>query len=134
MKPWRQGDRYEEEWLGVELELESLEVVLAVGDLDHNVLEAVLVPGDRWVLHHRVNGIVELLVLLVEEGELAPQRSLLGSTQNFGNVDLGPVKLEILLQLLSVILRVHDAASEHMGEMKRTWRHSCEVNADEKLS
>jgi hypothetical protein len=48
VKPWRQGDRYEEEWLGVELELESLEVVLAVGDLDHNVLEAVLVSGDRW--------------------------------------------------------------------------------------
>ena len=49
----------------VEVELESLVVELDVGHLCHDVLQVALLPGLSGMGHHRQNGVVVLLVLVV---------------------------------------------------------------------
>ena len=50
-----------------------LVVVLGVGNLDDHLLEAALLPCNGRVLGHRIDCVVELLVLLVQEHELVPE-------------------------------------------------------------
>ena len=59
----------------------NLVVVLRVGDLDDHLLEAALLPCHAGVLAHGVDGVVKLLILLVQEHKLVPQVCLLGGAQ-----------------------------------------------------
>ena len=72
----------EQQRLVVEVELQCSVVDLDVGHLRDHVLEVALFPRIRRVVHHRDDGIVILLVLVIEEHELRPQVSLVGCTQH----------------------------------------------------
>lgn len=65
---------------------EGLVVDLNVGDLDHDLLELVVLPCVGGALHHGEGGVVELVVLDVEEDELRPEVSLLRGANDLGNV------------------------------------------------
>ena len=66
-----------------------LVVNLDVGHLDDNLLELVVLPCVRRALHHRKRGVVELVVVNVQEDELGPEMSLLSRANDLGNVWTG---------------------------------------------
>ena len=82
VKPWREDHQQvvEEQRLEVQVELYGFVVELNVGDLGDNVLELALPPRLCGMGHHGEDGVVILLVLVVQEHKLWPQVSLLGCT------------------------------------------------------
>ena len=75
-------------------------VHLDVRHLCDDILEVALSPRLCWVSHHGQDCVVVLLVLVVQEHQLCPEVSLLGSTQHLGDVHSAPEELEVLLQLV----------------------------------
>ena len=66
----------------IEVELERPVVELHVGHLGDDLLEEAFPPGLGGVGHHGEDGIVVLLVLVVEEDQLRPQVGLLYCTED----------------------------------------------------
>jgi len=50
--------------------------------LGDDILKVALFPRIRRVVHHRYDGVVVLLVFVVEEHQLGPQVGLVGRSQN----------------------------------------------------
>ena len=76
--------------------------------LGDDVFELPLLPGICRVVHHGDDGIVELLVLVVQEDQLGPQVSLLRRSQDLWDVNSGPEELQMLPHLLWLELGVKD--------------------------
>ena len=66
----------------IEIELQCSIVELDVGYLCNHFFEVALSPGFGWMGHHRDDGIVVFLVLVVKEDQLGPEMSLLSCTEN----------------------------------------------------
>ena len=64
----------------------DLVVNLDVGNLDDNLLELVVVPRIGGALHHGESGVVELVIVNVEEDELRPKVGLLGGAEDLRDV------------------------------------------------
>ena len=89
--------------------------------LGDDVFELALLPGVRGVAHHGDDGVVELLVLVVQEDQLGPQVCLLGRPQHLGDVDAGPEELQVLPHLLGLELGVEDGQlgeHAHVGALQ----------------
>ena len=72
----------DEERLVVQVELKGPVVELNVGHLRDDILEVALLPGLGGMGHHSEDGVVVLLVLVVEEDKLGPEVGLLSCTKN----------------------------------------------------
>lgn len=59
-----------------------VEIFHSVFYLGNNVFELALLPGIRWVVHHGDDGVVVLLVLVIEEHQLPPEVGLLRCPEN----------------------------------------------------
>ena len=57
------------------------------GDFGDYVFELSLLPGICWMIHHGDDGIVILLILVVQEDQLGPQVSLFCCSQDFWDVN-----------------------------------------------
>lgn len=98
----------QQQGLEVEIELDRLVVQLDVGHLRDDVLEVALAPGLGRVRHHGEHCVVVLLVLVVEEHQLAPQVRGFGSSQDLRDVDARPEQLEVLAHLRRLVFRVEN--------------------------
>ena len=79
-----QQEVVDQEGLVVQVELQRAVVELNVGHLCDDLFEEALPPGLGGVGDHGQDGVVVLLVLVIEEDQLGPQVCLLCCTQDLG--------------------------------------------------
>ena len=72
----------EQQWLVIQIELQRLVVELYVGNFSDDVLEMALFPGLGRVVHHGDDGVIKLLVFVVQEHQLCPQVGLFRCSQD----------------------------------------------------
>jgi hypothetical protein len=95
--------------VGVEVEivLDGLVVDVHSGALHGDVLEAHVLPRDRVVRHHHLQRVVKLVILFVQERELAPQHLAVRDADEARNVDARAEQLEVLHELGGLVVGVH---------------------------
>ena len=59
-----------------QIQIANLVVVFSIGNLDDHLLETTLLPCDRRMLDHGIDGVIKLLIFVVQEHKLVPQVSL----------------------------------------------------------
>lgn len=115
-----------------------LVVDLDVRNLDDNLFELVVLPCVRRALHHRERGVVELVVVNVQEDELGPEVSLFGRADNLGDIcrrskvnedsasrvetrltDPRPEELEMLHEAFGSVLRRKARSAKSETEARR---------------
>ena len=70
------------------------------------------------MLHHGGDGVVVLLVLVVQEDQLGPEVGLLSGTQHLGDVDARPEELQMLAHLGRLVLAVEDGQLGEHAHMR----------------
>lgn len=80
-------------------------IKLYLGD---DVFELALLPGICRVVHHGDDGVVVLLVFVIQEDKFGPQVSLLCCSQDLWDVNSWPEELQMLPHLLGLELGIEN--------------------------
>mmetsp|Transcript_31357 Transcript_31357/g.52888 ORF Transcript_31357/g.52888 Transcript_31357/m.52888 type:complete len:467 (-) Transcript_31357:1669-3069(-) len=98
----------------VDVELHGLVVDVHVVDLLDDLLEEEVLPGLDRVVDHGEGGVVVVLEVDVEVGELEPLVVLLADADDLGDGHAGVEETDVLHELLGLVLGVEDGElSEH---------------------
>mmetsp|Transcript_18277 Transcript_18277/g.34922 ORF Transcript_18277/g.34922 Transcript_18277/m.34922 type:complete len:615 (+) Transcript_18277:992-2836(+) len=98
----------QEKWLLLQVELDGLVEHLGVGHLVHSLLEQVVRPAHRGVVHEGFDSVIVLAVVRVQVHDLEPLLVFAARVQQLGDVEAGPVVLDVLHELLLLVFAVAD--------------------------
>ncbi|PNY29194.1 Uncharacterized protein TCAP_00893 [Tolypocladium capitatum] len=87
----------------LDVELDGSVVDLEVGNLDHNLLELLVLPRVLGSLDDGERSIVKLVIVAVAEDQLRPQVGFLAGADHLGHVHSGPEELDVLHETLRVV-------------------------------
>mmetsp|Transcript_2609 Transcript_2609/g.4887 ORF Transcript_2609/g.4887 Transcript_2609/m.4887 type:complete len:202 (-) Transcript_2609:124-729(-) len=93
----------------LQVEVDGLVAELSAVDLGQNILENLMIPGLRGVLHHHLDGVVELVIMSVQEAGLRPVMVLLANANHFVGIDTAVEQFDVLHKSLRLVLGIQNA-------------------------